>query len=599
MGKIFEKRKSSITQILENWKIIIRFFLKYNDKIVIILFGVTILGSFTGVVTSYLLSYYINTVIANSSGINKTVLVLSFLLVGLYVVDVMIGTINSAIRRRVMARSSKNIEEEAIDFSVSDDYLHFVSKDREDKQSYVANVVGNGNSTILNGILSFVRGISTIIGSMVLLLPVSGWWIIPMVLLLTVTCLVVENNNRRKFRELFGNTIRENRRMSYYSELLTGSVSSYELTLLGLSKTFHERMESLNKEIVGQKKKTSWKVSVNTIAFRIVYSMVYIGFILLILLGGKIQDAGTIFLVFSITRSVISSAAAIGSSVSSVYMEAEYIYGYMNYLKAELTERMSSRNKLLKEFPTSKEDEVIRVEHLTFRYYNNEEVLKDISFTVQKNEKVVIIGENGAGKTTLVNVLLGLFNGNGSVCVNGVDPYLDLNRQTEQSNIVTVMQNFGRYCGISLGNNISFGKPLSSQMREKLKSILDMNDQEIDRALSKTMGNEFGGIDISGGQWQKIALLRGEMNHKIVVLDEPTASMDPLSEVKVLQDFMKEDTDNTKLIITHRLGCTRYADKIIVLDKGAVVEEGTFEELLALKGKYYEMYTAQADLYQV
>ena len=594
-----KKWKSSITQILENWKIIIRFFLKYNDKMVIILFLVVILGSLTGLGISYLLSYYINTVIANSSGIHKTVLVISFVLIGVYVVDLMIGVINSAIRRRVMARSSKKIQEEAIDFSASDDYLHFVSKDQKDKQSYVANISGNGNSTILNGILSFVRGISTIIGSMVLLFPVSGWWIIPMVLLLTVTCLVVENNNRRKFRELFGNTIRDNRRMSYYFGLLTGSASSYELTLFGLSKPFNERMESLNKEIVGQKKKTSWKVSVNTMAFRVVYSMVYIGFILLILLGGKIQDAGTIFLVFSITRSVISCATGIGSSVSSVYMEAEYIYGYMDYLKAGSTERANSRKELLGESPVPKEDEVIRVEHLNFRYYDNEEVLKDISFTVHKNEKVAIVGENGAGKTTLVNVLLGLFDGNGSVCVNGVDPYLDLNRQTEQSNIVSVMQNFGRYRGISLGNNISFGKPLNGQIREKLKPILDMNDQEIDRALNETMGNEFGGVGISGGQWQKIALLRGEMNHKIVVLDEPTASMDPLSEVKVLQDFMKEDSDNTKLIITHRLGCTRYADKIIVLDKGSVVEEGTYEELLALKGKYYEMYTAQAELYQV
>lgn len=594
-----KKWKNSITQILWNWKIIIRFFLKYNDKMVIILFLVAILGSLTGLGISYLLSYYINMVIANSSGIHKTVLVFFFVLIGVYVVDFMIGVINSSIRRRVMARSSKKIQEEAIDFSVSDDYLHFLSKDQKDKQSYVANISGNGNSTIFNGIFSFVRGIPTIIGSMVLLFPVSGWWIIPMVLLLTVTCLIVENNNRRKFRELFGNTIQDNRRMSYYFGLLTGSASSYELTLFGLSKPFHERMESLNKEIVGQKKKTSWKVFVNTMAFRVIYSMVYIGFILLIFLGGKIQDAGTIFLVFSITRSVISCATGIGSSVSSVYMEAEYIHGYMDYLKDEFSARMNRRKKLLGGFPAPKEDEVIRVEHLTFRYYDNEEVLKDISFTIHKNEKVAIVGENGAGKTTLVNLLLGLFDGNGSVCVNGVDPYLDLNSQTEQSNIVSVMQNFGRYCGISLGNNISFGRPLNRQILEKLKPILDMNDQEIDRTLNETMGNEFGGIGISGGQWQKIALLRGEMNHKIVILDEPTASMDPLSEVKVLRDFMKEDSDNTKLIITHRLGCTRYADKIIVLDKGSVVEEGTYEELLALKGKYYEMYTAQAELYQV
>ena len=155
--------------------------------------------------------------------------------------------------------------------SASDDYLHFVSKDQKDKQSYVTIISGNGNSTVLNGILSFVQGISTIIGSMLLLFPVSGWWIIPMVLLLTVTCLVVENHNKRKFRELFGNTIRDNRKMSYYSGLLTGSAASYELTLFRLSKPFHERMESLNKEIVGQKKKTAWRASINTMAFRVAY----------------------------------------------------------------------------------------------------------------------------------------------------------------------------------------------------------------------------------------------------------------------------------------------------------------------------------------
>lgn len=594
-----KKWKSGITRIVENWKTIIRFFLKYNDKTTIILFLGAILGSLTGLGISYLLSYYINTVIANSSGIHKTVLVISLAVVAVYVADLMIGVFNSAIRRRVMAKSSKRIQEEAIEYSASDDYLHFVSKDQKDKQSYVTNISGNGNSTVLNGILSFVQGISTIIGSMLLLFPVSGWWIIPMVLLLTVTCLVVENHNRRKFRELFGNTIRDNRRMSYYSGLLTGSAASYELTLFGLSKPFHERMESLNKEIVGQKKKTAWRASINTMAFRVAYSAVYIGFILLILLGGKIQDAGTIFLVFSITRSIISCATGIGSSVSSVYMEAEYIYGYMDYLKDEFTARMNSRKELLGGFPVPKEDEVIRVEHLSFRYYDNEEVLKDVSFTVHKNEKVAIVGENGAGKTTLVNILLGLFDGNGSVCVNGTDPYIDLNKQTEQSAIVSVMQNFGRYNGISLKNNISFGKPLTGQVREKLKTIMDMGDEEIDRMLDETMGNEFKGIGLSGGQWQKIALLRGDLNHKVVVLDEPTASMDPLSEVKVLRDFMKDTSANTKLIITHRLGCTRYADKIIVLDKGSVVEEGTYEELLALKGKYYEMYMAQAELYRV
>ncbi len=594
-----KKRKGNIKRILENWKTIIRFFLKYNDQTVVLLFLINILSSLSVLGITYLLSYYINTIIINVTGINKTLLLISLAVLAAYIIDLLIGVFGSAVSRRVTARSSQRIQKEAIEYSVSDDYLHFFSKDQRDKQSYVTNISGNGNSTILNGIISCIRGIFTIIGSMIVLFPVSGWWIIPMLLLLTVTCLIVENHNKRKFRELFGNTIRENREMSYYSGLLTGSDSSYELTLFGLSKPFHERMETLNQDIVGQKKKTVRNVSVNTMAFRAAYSAVYIIFILLIFLGGKIQDAGTIFLVFSITRSVISGATEIGSSMSSVYMFAEYIYEYTDYLKDEFSAHLNSRKKQPAESPVLKEDEVIRVEHLNFRYYDNEEVLKDVSFTVRKNEKVAIVGENGAGKTTLANVLLGLFDGNGSVCVNGTDPYIDLNRQTEKSEIVSVMQNFGRYSGISLENNISFGKPLTEPIREKLKSIMDINDEALDEMLTDTIGNEFGGIGLSGGQWQKIALLRGEMNHKIVLLDEPTASMDPLSEVKVLREFMTDNSDSTKLIITHRLGCTKYADKILVLDQGTIAEEGTFEELLALKGKYYEMYAAQADLYRV
>ena len=598
------KIKSGMAKVSANWKTVFGFIFRYNDKMLIALFLTSIFSALFGLGITYLLCYYVNNAIAQSQKITATIVALSVAIMAIYVVDLLLGVLRNTIMRHIGTRTSERIQSEAIDFSASDDYLHFISQEQKDKHMFMVNVSGNCNSTIQNGMLSFIHSISTIIGGVVIMYSISSWWIFPMALLLIVSCLVVENNNNRKFMELFGNTIRDNRMMSYYSDLLTGSASACEMTLFGLSKRHHQYMEDINRDVVGKKIKTTREVARNTMFFRIVYSLVYIFFVLLILFSGKIQDVGTILLVFTVTKSIVACSANIGGSISSVYSQATAIGQFNDYLHNGTADSNRQKIEDIKEpahiESRNREDAVIRVNHLNFQYYSNKEVLKDVSFSVYKNEKVAIVGENGAGKTTLVNVLLGLFNGNGSVLVNGVDPYIDLNMQTAQSDIVSVMQDFGHYNGISVKDNITFGEQVSDNIREKLADIMDMGEAEIEQMLKKTMGNEFNGIGLSGGQWQKIALLRTEMDHDIVILDEPTASMDPLSETKILNDFMNcDDAEKTKLIVTHRLGCTQYADRIIVLDQGAVTEEGSFSELLALKGKYYEMYTAQAELYRI
>ena len=109
---------------------------------------------------------------------------------------------------------------------------------------------------------------------------------------------------------------------------------------------------------------------------------------------------------------------------------------------------------------------------------------------------------------------------------------------------------------------------------------------------------EFGGTDISGGQWQRLAIARGfYRKHNLIVLDEPTSAIDPLEETRVYEKFAEMSKDKTAVIITHRLGSAKIADRIVVLDAGRIVETGTHEELMERKGHYYKMYQAQAKWY--
>lgn len=586
------------SQKKENWLTIFRFFRKYNDKSVIALLLVSIGNALLSMAFTYLLSYFINVAVARFQSGSGEPLILLGSIIFVSVLAELLFAIKNAMARNVIADSTERIQREAITFACSDDYLHFISKEQKDKHLFLMNVSNSTNQAILNGVAGTVNGLSTILGGIGILFVISGWWSVLLAVVMVLTCLYVENNNGRKLMELFGNTITESRKMNYYTELLTGTGFAYEKTLFGYSDRMHDRMKEVNDEIIAKKAKTTAQVSRNTTLFRLLYSFIYFAFVLCTFLSGNIKDAGTIFLAFNMTKNVVLAATSVGKSLSNMYVQSAYIEKFNDYLQKGTISKAGQISEKEPDKVLQAKDEVITVKNLTFQYYDHSPVLKDVTFSVREGETVVIVGENGAGKTTLANVLLGLFHSGGSVLVNGVDPYEDLNAQRTESGMISVMQNFGRYNGISLKDNVAFGRELPNELKKEIVDVFGEDNGE--QLLEKTMGNEFGGIGASGGQWQKLALLRGRMGQKIILLDEPTASLDPLSEVNVLRDFITEkQAGNTKLIITHRLGCTRYADRIIVLDQGTIVEDGSFDELMSKEGKYYEMYTAQAELYQV
>lgn len=244
-------------------------------------------------------------------------------------------------------------------------------------------------------------------------------------------------------------------------------------------------------------------------------------------------------------------------------------------------------------------------DHVSFTYPGAKtEALEDISVTIRQGEKIAVVGRNGSGKSTFINLLCGIYEpAKGQVQVGNLKVYDHL--ASVRNAISVAFQNFGRY-ETSLRNNVTVGD--TSRTVED-QEILDLAagtgaDQVIAAqkdGLSEMIGSfSERGNNLSGGQWQKLALTRALIRKKsrIIILDEPTAALDPMAEARLYHRFTGLTEDKTTLLISHRLGIASVVNRILVFDKGRIVEDGSHEELMARDGVYARMYRAQAKWYQ-
>jgi len=230
--------------------------------------------------------------------------------------------------------------------------------------------------------------------------------------------------------------------------------------------------------------------------------------------------------------------------------------------------------------------------------------LTGVSFDVRPGELIALVGENGAGKSTLVKLLMGLYPPTGgSVAVGGASPYGDEGAAT-RTRIAPVFQDFVRY-SISAGQNIGIGDTSAVGDRPRIEAAAAGSGiapvlANLPHGYDTTLGKEWeGGEELSGGQWQKLAIARGYMREAaLLVLDEPTAALDPMAELEVFRRFQELVQGRTGFLISHRLGAARLADRIFVLKGSHLLEAGTHEELMALGGEYAALFKAQADWYQ-
>jgi ABC-type multidrug transport system fused ATPase/permease subunit len=300
---------------------------------------------------------------------------------------------------------------------------------------------------------------------------------------------------------------------------------------------------------------------------------------------------------------VFSAAGQLQNITTSLLINAVSIFTDVKYMEDFFTLLETEREEITDD--TAYDDVSIEFNDVCFSYPGTDFLaLAHLSVKIKQGEKIAIVGANGSGKSTFVNLLCGLYSSvSGTAKING-EPIAE-NVWKARRSMSVIFQSFCQYQD-TLRNNITISDPSRSGEDEAILSLAkrtgaDEVITEQTNALDEIIGmfsNE--GKNLSGGQWQKVAITRALLRKdaRVYILDEPTAALDPIAEANIYRNFAELTEDKTTILISHRLGITSVVDRILVFDKGKIVEDGNHAELMAQNGVYAKMYNAQAKWYQ-
>lgn len=396
------------------------------------------------------------------------------------------------------------------------------------------------------------------------------------------------------------------RMMAYMLSLLLGSSSGQEVRLYGLSDRLFGRWRTNHQKWRKESLAKAWVEARASIGTTIAEVLAYS--IAIFILAARIVDGqltlGDYVVLIGAAATFQSNLESLLGAVQDVLVDLPLLQDLHVFLERAKTDQSESGTET---FPQPLQDG-LDVRNLRFRYpEGTEDVLRDINFHVRPGEIVSIVGVNGAGKSTLIKLLLGLYQPDeGTVCYDGTQVAAIAPEQIAQ-NCASVFQDFARFRR-PIREELNPGPPNFHIDDETLRRVIDavgLTDRfqtfprGLDTFLDPSLGEEGTGVELSGGEWQKIALARALVrNPQVLVLDEPTAALDPQAEVELYQQFVELAAGRMTFLISHRIGSARLADRILVLDAGRIVEDGTHEALLDRDGLYAQFFRAQAHWYQ-
>ncbi len=428
----------------------------------------------------------------------------------------------------------------------------------------------------------------------------SGWWILAGCVLLMVPSLYISIKNVRENLHVWRSQTLSERMAGYISSLMTGREAANEMRLFGLfdylnAKWFEKKIINLNERMKFLKRQNSVRMLENVLNY--IFLLRSICIFLYSLLNGKMSFGKFVALVSSLPQLVQMITWLIPYSISQFETHAMYcreLDEFLNLPEEDDSDRVSVDFK-----------EEIRFDDVYFKYPDTDKyILNGVSFALRRGEKIAVVGENGAGKSTIIKLLLGLYRpDSGSITIDGVD-IGNINNASRKKLFAAVFQDFCSY-SLTLRENIAFGYVSEIHNDQKINEALAKTGSEsivsqLPGGLETILGKVYeGGTDLSYGQWQRVAISRAVFSDaEVMILDEPTAAIDPAAETEIYKSFARSAEDKTCILISHRLGIARIADRVIVIKGGRVVEEGTHDELMSSNTLYKTMFDAQAQWYR-
>ncbi|MBE6536961.1 MAG: ABC transporter ATP-binding protein [Ruminococcaceae bacterium] len=456
---------------------------------------------------------------------------------------------------------------------------------------------------ILSATFKVISGFISVLSFIVVLAMLSP--IAPVIIILaSIPGAVVNYYYRNRNFKYLRRHSKERREMNYYSSLVTNKDMVKEIKMLGLSDTLEDKYKKSFKKYYGGLR----KIILRECLMQVIVSLVYVlasGLLFVWVAYNVVFDGGEIgdwSLYTNALTSITTYVGTIVTSTATIYEGTLFIENMLDFMKekVEIAPTLDAPR-----VPNRNTSHVIEFKNVSFKYPGcKEKVIKNVNLRLQTDESVVLVGLNGAGKTTLLKLLMRLYDPTeGVITLDGYDiREYDVRDLYDMYGII--FQDFGKYAD-TVSENIRFGDVRAENDGEKIKkSALDANADEFISALPKSYETpltrmfEEDGIELSGGQWQKLSIARAfYKNSDILIMDEPTASLDPLAEQDVFNRFEELSKGKISIFVSHRLGSAVTAGKIIVLDGGEIKEMGTHEELMELHGIYTHLFTTQRDRY--
>ncbi|MBI9060596.1 MAG: ABC transporter ATP-binding protein [Marinilabiliaceae bacterium] len=447
-------------------------------------------------------------------------------------------------------------------------------------------------SRIFYGFLGVTQNILTLVLVFAVLVSLH-WGMIPFLIVAGTPTILFRLYYSKKIYSLRKDQTEDERRVGYFNQLLTGKSFAKELRVFNLGETFKEQYESMRNQL----RDKQWKLLVSKTSWEIIVQIISTSGLLLVFsfvvyeaTQGAITN-GSMAMYFLALQRGYAVLQELLKRISALYEDNLFLKNFFEFEKIDV----SGANDKTNRFPAVLK-EGISFKDVGFKYPNSDRwIFRHVNFSIPARKTVALVGANGSGKTTMVKLLAGLYEPvEGEIKADNVN-WSSINTIDIAKHVSVIFQDFMLY-NVSAADNVRFGnvsKPFDE--KEVVAAAKNAGIHErfmgLENGYDTALGTLFKGSEqLSQGEWQRTALARSFYNpSQVIVLDEPTSSLDAFTEASLISHFSEIAKDRTAIIISHRLSTIKLADVIVVLDGKGVAEVGAPGQLLAQKGIFYQM----------
>lgn len=533
------------------------------------------------------------------------VLTLLITLFAYRIIKRVVDRVSSTIIRAAGEKVVKQVKLEIMNKAKTVDLASFDNPEFYEKLENANREAGNRPVSTMQSLFAILTDIISLVSYIGILATIPNMWWMPVgIIVITIPSAIVTFIYRRKNFMYVRSRSSDRRQMNYYSDLIVNKDMVKEIRIFNLSDKFIDRYETVFSRYYKGLRRLIVHESAWMIGIAVVSAAVNCFFYAIIAYGVFIGtfDIGQYSKFTNSLTNIATHVTSVINTSASIYEGTLFIDNLIAFMKEKQTivPLVKQPEKVTFGVPHT-----VEFDHVSFAYpgksYN---VIKDFTTTFRPGETVVLVGLNGAGKTTLIKLLTRLYDPTeGRILLDGKDL-----REYDVADLYSIFgiifQDFGKYA-VSVRENISFSdvnRPIDEdRIRESARQA---NAEEYINALPGTFDTQLmrifdkEGVELSGGQWQKLGIARAfYRDSDILILDEPTASLDPMAEQEVFNQFDNLRKDKMTIFVSHRLSSAVGATKIIVMKAGELIEEGTHQELMEAHGEYYTLFSTQARRY--